>query len=145
MISKLLESEGFKYIAAYTNESKHRQLIQVRHTADIDDYLVVTRFTRKGNAFPQKWNTDITNSIVKEIRHKIVLVGNENNTSLLRKTFTAKNSFSPQRIPRRFALHRDGLISFKYFSVNSMFSMVNTYLGLTLTRYKIAATKDTYC
>ena len=146
MISKLLESEGFKYIAAYTNESKHRQLIQVRHTADIDDYLVVTRFTRRGNAFPQKWNTDITNSIVKEIRHKIVLVGNENNTCrCYERHLLLKTVFSPQRIPSRFTLHRDGFISFKYFSVNSVFSVVNTYLGLTLTRYKIAATKDTYC
>lgn len=79
MINKLIESEGFKYIAAYTNESKHRQLIQVKHTADIDDYLVVTRFTRKGDAYSQKWNTDITNHIVKDIRPKIVQVGNEIN------------------------------------------------------------------
>jgi len=53
--------------------------------------------------------------------------------------------FAPQRIPRRFALHRDGFISFKYFSVNSVSSVVNAYLGLTLTRYKVAATKDIYC
>ena len=96
IISKLLESEGFKYIATYTNESKHRQLIQVRYTADIDDYLVVTRFTRRGNAFPQKWNTDITNSIVKEIRHKIVLVGNENNTCrCYERHLLIKTIFSP--------------------------------------------------
>ena len=78
-INELIESESFKYIAAYTNESKHRQLIQVRHTADIEDYLVVTEFMREGNIFPQKWNTDITNNIAKDIRSKIVRVGNEIN------------------------------------------------------------------
>lgn len=76
-INELIESESFKYIAAYTNESKHRQLIQVRHTADIDDYLEVTEFTRGENTFPKKWNTDITKSIVEDIKSKIVQVGNE--------------------------------------------------------------------
>jgi hypothetical protein len=49
-------------------------------------------------------------------------------------------NFAPQRFSRRFALQRDGAVFFKHFSVNSVFSVVNTYLGLTLTRYKSAAT-----
>jgi hypothetical protein len=83
VINELRESESFKYIAAYTNESKHRQLIQVRHTADIDDYLVVTEFTRKYKngvqTFSQKWNTDITRNVVSDIKTKIVQVGNQIN------------------------------------------------------------------
>jgi hypothetical protein len=79
VINELRKSESFKYIAAYTNESKHRQLIQVRYTADIDDPLVITEFMREGDTFPQKWNTDITKSIVGDIKSKIVQVGSQIN------------------------------------------------------------------
>ncbi|MBA6251790.1 hypothetical protein [Colwellia sp. MB3u-55] len=91
-INELIESESFKYIAAYTNESKHRQLIQVRHTADIKDYLVVTGFMRKGNVFPKKWNSDITNNIVKNIRPQIVRVGNEINRCVSQLTSTSNGT-----------------------------------------------------
>jgi hypothetical protein len=76
-LDDLIGLQWFKYIQAFINTAKHRQLIVHSVTISMEENRVGIRlgaFEYKGDRFPQYWDTEVLTGAF-EVKNKIVLCG----------------------------------------------------------------------
>ncbi|MGQ7273754.1 hypothetical protein [Marinobacter sp. V034] len=81
VLSKLLESDGFSYVNAFANVSKHRYL--VKHGASINTVnsragVKFSPFKFRGEQFSDKWAQDVLELVV-QVQNHVVIAGKELN------------------------------------------------------------------